>query len=298
MNESPAIKSIVPWFGSKRRLASTIVEQLGPHRMYLEPFCGSLAVLGNKTSSNIEIVNDLNGDLINLARCIQHPRHGPALYKRLRRTLMSDVLFEESAMYIREFTQIWDGPEGGDEQPERAFHYFVYAWLGMNGTLGTTKAGYAYCVRYTANGGSPGKRFRGAIHSIPWWRKRLDQVCILRRDAFVLLDRIDDSPTTAIYCDPPYIEKSAAYVHDFKPRDHERLAKALSRFKSARVVVSYYDHPDLKAFYSGWTRLNIDISKALAQSGRRDGKADVRAKEVLLINGSLNKSLVTDGMLF
>lgn len=36
------ISAIAPWFGSKRTLAPRIVEVLGEHRAYWEPFCGSL----------------------------------------------------------------------------------------------------------------------------------------------------------------------------------------------------------------------------------------------------------------
>lgn len=93
-----------------------------------------------------------------------------------------------------------------------------------------------------------------------------------------------------IYCDPPYVVKGAKYVHDFETADHERLAKVLSRFKHARVVVSYYDHPSLAQLYSGWTIRNLKASKSLVQAGKRE-KGAVAAPEVLLINGT---SLVED----
>ena len=41
----PKITAISPWYGSKRILAPRIVELLGDHKMYYEPFCGSMAVL-------------------------------------------------------------------------------------------------------------------------------------------------------------------------------------------------------------------------------------------------------------
>lgn len=41
----PAIGAVAPWFGGKRTLAPRIVEALGPHKAYVEPFCGSCAVL-------------------------------------------------------------------------------------------------------------------------------------------------------------------------------------------------------------------------------------------------------------
>ncbi len=65
------IKALAPWFGSKRTLAPRIVEAIGKHTVYWEPFAGSMAVLFSKPQVSAETVNDLHGDLVNLARCIQ-----------------------------------------------------------------------------------------------------------------------------------------------------------------------------------------------------------------------------------
>lgn len=45
-----------------------------PHRSYLEPFAGSLAVLFNKPRSAIETVNDIDGDIVNFFRVLRE-RH-------------------------------------------------------------------------------------------------------------------------------------------------------------------------------------------------------------------------------
>lgn len=277
MTDGPKIKAIAPWFGGKRNLAAMIVDTLGDHRVYWEPFCGSMAVLMAKPSCVMETVNDLHGDLINLARVIQHDTHAPKFYRRLRRTLMVEELFNESRDVIR-------GGDAGEElDPERAFHYFMTAWMGRNGVAGTSNYNAGYCVRYTANGGHAAKRFDSVVRSIPAWRRRLRNVTILRRDAFELLDRIDDAPRTAIYVDPPYLVKGAKYKHDFDAADHQRLAEALARFQHARVIVSYYDHPDLDTLYPGWSRQTKEVSKAMAHQGRR-GKNNTKAVEVLLSN--------------
>jgi DNA adenine methylase len=78
----PTITSLVPWFGAKRTLAPRIVRELGPHRVYWEPFCGSCAVLLAKPRASMETVNELHGDLVNLARVVAHPVLGPQLYRR------------------------------------------------------------------------------------------------------------------------------------------------------------------------------------------------------------------------
>ena len=273
------ITALAPWFGGKRNLAPTIVEELGEHRVYWEPFCGSMAVLLAKPVCVMETVNDLHGDLVNLARVVQSETLGPALYRRLRRTLMCETLHREAAARHRERGYAGDG----EPDLQAAYDYFLCAWLGRNGVAGT---GYnqGFCLRFTANGGQAARRTISVVDSIPAWRRRLRNVMVLCRDAFDLLPRIDDAPGTAIYVDPPYLKKGAKYVHDFEAPDHERLAKLLGRFKRSRVVVSYYADPQLADLYPGWTQREIVVSKALSVQGRRGG-TDSKATEVLVING-------------
>lgn len=280
METKMRITAIAPWFGSKRTLAAKIVEELGPHRVYWEPFCGSMATLLAKPACVMETVNDLHGDLVNLARCIQDERLGPALYRRLRRTLMIEQLHREAAQRHRE--RGYMGNVAPDLQA--AYDYFFCAWLGRNGVAGTGSYNQGFCVRYTGNGGHAAKRWTSVVESIPAWRRRLREVTILCRDAFELLPRIEDARGTAIYVDPPYLKKGAKYVHDFEAPDHERLAKLLGRFSKSRVVVSYYDHPALADLYPGWTQRKIIVNKALSVQHHRGAKAE-KAVEVLLLNG-------------
>lgn len=282
------IKAILPYFGAKRTLAPEIVREFGPHRAYWEPFCGSMAVLMAKDEVSQETVNDQYGLLINLARCLQDNRLGAELYRRLRRTMVHEDLFRQEGEYIRSVLERGDMPIESAcwRMPELAYSFFVCSWLGRNGVIGTKGWNNNFSVRYTANGGIQGTRFASAVDSIPAWRRRLREVTILRRNAFELLEKIEDAERTVIYCDPPYIDKGAKYVHDFVPLDHERLAKALGRFQKARVVVSYYDHPSLAHLYSGWTVRQLKASKSLVQAGSRT-KGAVAAPEVLLINGPI-----------
>jgi len=91
------IKAIAPWFGGKRNLAPKIIQLLGKHRVYWEPFCGSCAVLLAKEPCMMETVCDLHGDLINLARVLQKEDTAIELYKRVERTLMCEQLHKEAA---------------------------------------------------------------------------------------------------------------------------------------------------------------------------------------------------------
>lgn len=73
-------------------------------------------------------------------------------------------------------------------------------------------------------------------------------------------------------------------VHDFTDDDHVRLAENLQRFKRARVVVSYYDHPLLADLYPDWDRETIEVTRSLVNQGLRDQGGGETVNEVLLIN--------------
>jgi len=289
------ITALLPYFGGKRTLAARIVEELGPHSAYWEPFGGSLAVLLAKPQCPPETICELNDDVINLARIVQDSKLAPQLYRRLRRVWMCEVLFDEAV------TRIAQPFAAGEPDLDRATDYMVASWMGRNGVAGTAKSNTTLSVRYTQGGGSSATRWCAAVDSIPAWRRRMRNVTILHRDAFETLAKIRDEPGTVIYADPPYLSESMTgsyrYVHDFdsakeaaakvargeEPRTHERLAAALARFRQARVVLSYYDHPRLDALYPDWTKRYLATNKGLGNSRR--GAKRTPAPEVLLING-------------
>lgn len=292
MIDEAKVKAIAPWFGGKRTMAADIVEELGAHGQYFEPFCGSMAVLFAKPSSQKETVNDLHGDLVNLARVLQNRDSAESLYARLEKTLFCEDLLERARFELDELTAL---PEAGvtSTMVDRAYWYFIASWMGRNGTAGTARVDYQIAVRWTKNGGSPTVRWRHAVESIPWWHERLRNVVILNRDAFRILDRFEDVPETAIYCDPPYhsgARSGGKYLHEFRHADpmfgddHKRLAEILRGYRKARIVVSYYDCAEIRELYEGWTFVEHHRQKHLhAQNGR--GARAKEAPEVLILNG-------------
>ena len=158
-------------------------------------------------------------------------------------------------------------------------------------------------VSYTPGGGQGPLRFENSVESIPAWHQRLRNVALLCRDGFGLIEKIDDTPKTALYLDPPYLLATrgkgggSLYQHDFEEcsggpslfgdvDDHERLAELLGRFQQARVVVSYYDHPRLETLYPPprWTIRKVYRQKNLHVQNRR-GMGKLEAPEVLILNG-------------
>lgn len=291
-NPEMKITAIAPWFGSKRTLAPVIVQELGKHKSYWNPTVGSFAVELLKPIAPQEHVNDLHGELINLARVIRDPQLGPQLYRRLRRSWNHETSFYEARDRIGvslDAPNLFGRKASALDPLERAYLYFIVSWQGRNGVSGTARANYQPAVRWTSGGGHGGIRFKNAVDSIPAWRRRMRSISILQRDLFEIIPRIEDQPGTVIYIDPPYLRDgyrtgSCRYEHEFSSADHHQLARELSRFKSVRVVVSYYDHDLLADLYSGWTKVDCARQKNLHVQNRR-GSGEQSAPEVLLING-------------
>lgn len=291
------IKAIAPWFGGKRTMAPLIVQELGKHTQYFEPFCGSCAVLFAKEPSQKETVNDLHGDLINLARCLQVEKSAEQLYDRCQRALVCEGLLNDA----RAFFKANPTPDPQIVDTTRAYWYFLASWMARNGTAGTKRLDYQLAVRWTKSGGSPTVRWRNVVQSIPWFHQRLLNVVILQRDAFGILDRFEDCSATAIYVDAPYTDDTRSgfrkgkgsdhkYLHEFDhgtglfEDDHTRLRNILAAYKHARIVVSYYDSRRIRQLYKGWTFVDHSRQKNLhAQNGR--GMTLKQAPEVLIING-------------
>lgn len=276
--DRPAIGSLLPWFGSKRTMAARIIAELGRHRAYIEPFAGSMAVLIGKRPCAVEVVNDLHGELINLARVLRDPILAPLFHRRIRRWSLHDGVMTDAKAVLASST----------DSVDRAVAYYAMSWLGLNGYSGTLKetGRVNTAVRYTLlGGGDPATRFESARKSAHWHGQRLRQADVRSEDAIALIERLKDVRGQVIYADPPYLKKGAKYQHDFADADHERLALALRSKTHTRVVVSYYDDPRLDDLYPGWTKVDCTMSKSLGSQGRRDSTNTTTAAEVLLING-------------
>jgi DNA adenine methylase len=282
-----AIKCVAPWYGSKRRMADRIVTELGKHSAYWGLCCGSLAVEMAKDPCDHEYVVDLHGDLINLC-CVLASDLCVDLYSWLSTVVPSDDMFEQARNIIEhQPPQHADSVEQVDESHmRRAGWFLVFSWVGISG-FGGTDSKIRYAMRFTTGGGSQGARFRNAVESIPAWHRRLRHIHPLRKNVFEILERIPDAAGVAVYFDPPYVDKSESYQHEFTEGDHRRAAELLSRLDQTRVVISYYDHPLVRELYADDARWRIEDcsqQKSLSLTNRRGATAGV-APELLLVNG-------------
>jgi DNA adenine methylase len=84
---------IIPWLGGKRRLADRIFPFFPPHKCYVEPFAGGAALFFLRSvAAEAEVLNDANGELVNLYRIVQN--HLEEFVRQFKWALTSRKVFE------------------------------------------------------------------------------------------------------------------------------------------------------------------------------------------------------------
>jgi DNA adenine methylase len=65
------MKTPISYYNGKQTLAKVILRLMPPHRLYGEPFLRGAAVLFAKEPSKVEIINDVNGELVNFYQVVK-----------------------------------------------------------------------------------------------------------------------------------------------------------------------------------------------------------------------------------
>lgn len=260
------------YFGGKTRLADRIIPLLPPHRHYVEPFAGSLAVLLAKPRADMETVNDLDGDLMAFWRVLRDRPEDLALAM----ALTPHSRAEHQAAY--DLTDIDD--------LELARRVWVLLSQGRGGTMRRT--GWRFYRDPKASTYSFPEYLAAYVNRVPPCAERLAGVSLECRDALEVIADYGQHADVLLYCDPPYVgsTRSANYRHEMTADGkHREVADALQRCKAA-VVVSGYHSPLYEKLYDGWHRAELS---AWTGNGIRNGatKVDGNRVEVLWSNRPL-----------
>jgi DNA adenine methylase len=229
------MRSFLSYIGGKSRLAGEIAARLPQARCYVEVFGGAAWVLFARDPSPIEILNDLDGRLVNLYRVVRD-RPG-ALAREL-------ALFPRSRVLYRELCA---APTPGRAVRAAAVHYFLLK---------------------NAFSGRAGNGFSAS----DVWARRLNRVTVEELDFAECLKRYD-APDAVFYLDPPYVSKERFYAH-FKAEDHERLRNALENVQG-RWLLSYNDCQAVRHLYRGFKRVRAATSYCAGRGGSRPAQNEL-----------------------
>lgn len=82
--------------GGKTRLLKEIIPLIPAHQCYVEVFAGGAALFYKKPPVKVEVLNDINGELINLYRVVQH--HLEEFIRQFKWALSSRQVFKWEKM--------------------------------------------------------------------------------------------------------------------------------------------------------------------------------------------------------
>src|SRR6266487_7023916 len=92
------------YFGSKLRIAAKLCGELPPHNAWVELFCGSAAMTLAKKPAPIEVINDINGEIVNFFRQLRD--NSDRLLKLLSLTPYAREEFELARVNGRKLTEV------------------------------------------------------------------------------------------------------------------------------------------------------------------------------------------------
>ena len=255
------LPGLTSWAGGKRNLARRLGAMIDadPHRAYVEPFAGAGHVFfARARRRSVEIVNDANGELVNVWRCWR--RHPDELLKTILGVPFSRQEFDRlMAIEADHLTDL-----------ERAGRLLFLQRARFAGRLDRRH----WCVGPDSVKARTAERWRKRISAAA---ERLASVVIEHRD-FEWVIRRFDTPSTLFYLDPPYWGAEDAYGRGcFGPPDFERLRAALEGLEG-RFLMSLNDTPEVRRLFGAFRIETIETS----WSSRKPGG---QAVTELLISG-------------
>lgn len=232
------MKAIMKYPGSKWSIAKWIINFFPEHHSYMEPFFGSGAVLFSKSRSNIETVNDLDGNVVNLFEWI----------KKDPERMAHEIYFTPYARQVYE--------DAFAEEPKDSFQRAVNFYTRLN-------MGHGFRTNGEKVGWKNDIQGRERAYASQDWcylpekimqaAERLRGVQIECRPAAELIQRFNYK-NVLIYSDPPYVistRHGKQYRYEMDDQEQDYLLDVLMAHKGP-VILSGYDNELYNSKLKDW----------------------------------------------
>jgi len=249
---------IIPWLGGKRRLADRLIPLFPPHECYVEVFAGGAALYFLRPQpAPCEVINDINGELVNLYRVVQH--HLEEFVRQFKWAISSRQIFKWNQDARPETLT--------DIQRAARFYYLQHHAFGgkvdgQNFGTATTAPMIDFC-RIGENLTAAHLRLTGTnVENLPW------QECIRRYDR----------AHTFFYMDPPYW-KVEGYGVPFEWDQYVEMASLVRKLKG-KAMISINDRPEIREVFAGLTMFDLGIKYSLGNNQVDPGES----RELVITN--------------
>ncbi|MBG6248249.1 MULTISPECIES: DNA adenine methylase [Symbiopectobacterium] len=233
---------IVPWIGGKRRLAKHILPLFPAHTCYVEPFCGAAALYFLKHPSKAEVINDINGELVNLYRVVKH--HLEEFVRQFKWALVSRQIYK----------WLQAVPEETLTDIQRAARFYYLQKQAFGGKVEEPTFG-------TATTAPPRFNLLRIEEELSMAHLRLSRTVIEHLNWVTCIQRYD-RPHMLFYCDPPYWG-TEGYGVGFGLENYDRMVQ-LAREIKGKMIISVNDIPEMRQAFDGLSLQSVGIKYSLS----------------------------------
>jgi len=237
---------IIPWIGGKRRLAEKILPMFPEHTCYVEPFAGGAALFFMKEPSKVEVLNDINGDLINLYRVVKH--HLEEFIRQFKWALSSREMFR--------WLQITPPETLTDIQRGARFYYLQK--LAFGSRVESQRFG-------TATTAPPKLNLIRLEEDLSQAHLRLSRVSVEQLKWADCVGRYDREHTL-FFMDPPYWG-TEGYGVPFPLKEYGQMAEMLRAMKG-KAIVTVNDIPEMRSAFAGLRTNRVRIAYTVGGAKR------------------------------
>lgn len=247
------VNPIIPWVGGKRRLAKHILPIFPEHECYVEPFAGGAALFFLKEQCRVEVLNDINGDLVNLYRVVKH--HLEEFVRQFKWALISREMYKWAKQTPCEtLTDI-----------QRAARFYYLQKLAFGGKVSGQHFG-------TATTSAPRLNLLRIEEELSAAHLRLSRTCIEHLAWDDCIKRYD-RPHTLFYLDPPYWG-TEGYGVDFDFENYARMA-ALATSIKGKMIISVNDIPEMRTAFKGMVMESVNINYTVGGNNRSKAASEL-----------------------
>ncbi|MFA6923601.1 MAG: DNA adenine methylase [Bacteroidales bacterium] len=245
------MKTPITYYGGKQTLVKYLLELIPQHKIYCEPFFGGGALFFAKQPSEIEVINDINGEVINFFRVAK--TKFSELENEIKATLHSRELFKKARV-------IYENPDLFSDV-KRAWAFWTLTNQGFAGMI--TSWGFGNCDNSKEKSLSHKRESFTKIYS-----DRLKMVQIECNDALKVIQRCDGRDTF-FYLDPPYFNADMGHYKGYTKDDYKNLLALISKLKG-KFLLSSYPSEILKSYIRRYKWHVQKISKSVAVTKHTD----------------------------
>ncbi|WP_423187451.1 Dam family site-specific DNA-(adenine-N6)-methyltransferase [Alishewanella sp. d11] len=256
-------RAFLKWAGGKYNLVAQLQQHLPEADCLVEPFVGAGSVFLNTHYPKYQL-NDINADLIDLYKIIQHQ---PESYIADAKTLFTASANQRSSYlaFRQEFNAATD--------PYQRALLFLY--LNRHGYNGLCR--YNLSGKFNVPFGSYKKPYfpEAELYFFAEKSQQAEFFCCSYQQMFQQLQ-----PNYVVYCDPPYVplSKTASFTsyarQGFTLDDQAQLAILAEQSQAAgtSVLISNHDTTWTRKIYHQAELHTIEVARSISQKGQSRGK--------------------------